>query len=213
MSTAPDILRAVNPRQPDHPVDPLFTRRWSPRSFTAEPVPDAVLLSAFEAARWAPSALNAQPWRFVVARPGDAAWEDFVALLNPRNALWASRASALAVILSARQYDYRGTIADNVSHSFDTGAAWANFAHQALLLGWHTHGIGGFDRVAARTLLNVPEEFAVETMVALGRQGGLDTLPDEFHANETPNNRRPLEDSVFSGRFGAPAFVHQEDIG
>lgn len=210
-SLAPDTLDISTIRQADYPVHPLFTQRWSPRSFTAEPVPDAVLQSAFEAARWAPSALNAQPWRFVVARPGDAAWDSFVGFLNARNAQWASRASALIVILSARQYDYRGTIADNVAHSFDAGAAWANFAHQALLLGWHTHGIGGFDRQAAREVLGVPEDFALEAVVALGRKAGLDTLPAEFHANETPNTRRPLEDSVFSGRFGAPAFAPPGD--
>ena len=198
-------------RQTDHPVDPLFARRWSPRSFTAEPVPYTVLQSAFEAARWAPSALNAQPWRFVVARPGDPAWTDFVGLLFERNALWASKASALVVILSALKYDFRGKIADNGAHSFDTGAAWANFAHQALLMGWHTHAMGGFDRAAARQLLEVPDDFAVEAIVALGRKGGLETLPAEFHASETPNARRPLGETVFAGRFGAPAFIQEKD--
>lgn len=198
-------------RQADYPVDALFTNRWSPRSFTAEPVPDAVLQSAFEAARWAPSALNAQPWRFIVARPGDAAWEEFTGLLFERNALWAAKASALVVIVSARKLDYRGQIADNVSHSFDTGAAWANFAHQALLLGWHTHGIGGFDRDAARERLAIPEDYAVEAIVALGRQGGLDTLPEQFHAQESPNARRPLGETVYAGRFGAPAFLEAKD--
>jgi nitroreductase len=198
-------------RQADHPIDPLFTNRWSPRSFTAEPVPDAMLQSAFEAARWAPSALNAQPWRFVIARSGDAAWDDFTSLLFERNALWAAKASALVVILSARKLDYRGQIADNVSHSFDAGAAWANFAHQALLLGWHTHGIGGFDRNAARAKLAIPEDYAVEAMVALGRKGGLDTLPEQFHMQESPNARRPLGETVYAGRFGAPAFLKTKD--
>jgi len=139
-------------RNAAHPIEPLFVDRWSPRSFTGEPVPDAVLLSAFEAARWAPSASNVQPWRFLLARPGDADWETFVGLLMPRNALWASRASALVVILSELRLERRGVVVDNVSHSFDAGAAWTNFAHQALLLGWHTHGIGGDgrDRAARR---------------------------------------------------------------
>ena len=153
-------------RNAAHPIEPLFVDRWSPRSFTGEPVPDAVLLSAFEAARWAPSASNVQPWRFLLARPGDADWETFVGLLMPRNALWASRASALVVILSELRLERRGVVVDNVSHSFDAGAAWTNFAHQALLLGWHTHGIGGFDREAARTRLAVPDDFAIEAMVA-----------------------------------------------
>lgn len=193
-------------RQAAYPVEPLFVDRWSPRSFTGEPVPDAVLQTAFEAARWAPSASNVQPWRFLVARQGDANWDGFVGLLAARNALWASRASALIVILSDRYVERRGEVVENSSHSFDTGAAWTNFAHQALLLGWHTHGIGGFDRVAARELLAVPDGFAVETMVALGRIGGLETLHADFHASETPNGRRPLSETVFAGRLGHPAF-------
>ncbi len=196
-------------RQPDHPIDPVFVDRWSPRSFSAAPVPDAVLLSAFEAARWAPSASNVQPWRFLVARRGDAHWQDFVSLLAPRNALWAAQASALIVILSELRLERRGEIVDNVSHSFDAGAAWTNFAHQALLLGWHTHGIGGFDRVAARERLAVPADFAIESMVALGRIGGLDTLHPEFHAAESPNGRRPIDDTVFAGRLGLPAFASE----
>lgn len=196
-------------RQPDHPVEPLFVDRWSPRSFTGEPVPDSVLQSAFEAARWAPSASNVQPWRFVIARHGDDHWDSFVALLAPRNALWASRASALIVILSELHLERRGEIVANVSHSFDAGAAWTNFSHQALLLGWHTHGIGGFDRTATRNLLQLPETIGVEAMVALGRQGSRETLQEEFHAGEVPSNRRPLEEIVFAGALGRPAFERE----
>lgn len=198
-------------REAAHPVAPLFTDRWSPRSFTGEPVPDTVLLSAFEAARWAPSASNAQPWRFLLAQHGDAHWDEFVSVLMPRNALWASQASALIVILSALRVERRGEIVDNVSHSFDAGAAWTNFAHQALLLGWHTHGIGGFDREAARERLAVPDGFAVEAMVALGRLGGLDTLHPDFHATESPSDRRPIDETVFAGRFGQPAFANERN--
>lgn len=198
-------------RAPAYPVEPLFVDRWSPRSFTGEPVPDAVLLSAFEAARWAPSALNAQPWRFLLARHDDTQWDDFVGLLVPRNALWARQASALIVIMSERRVERRGEMVDNVSHSFDAGAAWTNFAHQALLLGWHTHGIGGFDRQAARERLAVPDEFAIEAMVALGRVAGLDTLHPDFHAGESPNDRRPIEQTVFAGRIGTPAFDTQRN--
>ena len=192
-------------RQPEHPIHALFAERWSPRSFTAEPVPDAVLAAAFEAARWAPSAMNAQPWRFIVARPGEPAWPTFTALLNGRNARWAGKAAALVLIVSARRLERGGERVDNASHSFDAGAAWANFAHQALLLGWHTHGIGGFDRDAARTRLNVPDDFAIEALVALGRRGGLDTLDADFHGQEAPNGRRPIRETVFSGAFGTPS--------
>lgn len=198
-------------RTPDHPVEAVFLDRWSPRSFSGEAIPDAVLASAFEAARWAPSAYNAQPWRFLVARPDTPDWAQFVSLLAPFNARWASRASALIVIVSARTADRRGVVVENVSHSFDAGAAWANFAHQALLLGWHTHGIGGFDRDAARTLLAIPEDFTVEAMVAVGRQAGLDSLHADFHPQEQPNGRRPIEDFVFAGRFESPLFSKERN--
>jgi nitroreductase len=193
-------------RQADHPVDSLFTNRWSPRSFTSEEVPLDVLHTALEAARWAPSASNAQPWRFIFARNGDASWGKFTALLSGRNARWANKASALILIVSHTEVERGGQKGPNYSHSFDAGAAWANFAHQALLLGWHTHGIGGYDRTLARETLNIPADFALEALIALGRQGALDTLDEDFHDQESPNSRRPLAESVFAGEFGTPAF-------
>lgn len=196
-------------RTPDHPVAPLFVDRWSPRSFSGEPIPEAVLHTALEAARWAPSAYNGQPWRFIIARNGDAAWPLFLGFLATRNRDWAQRASALIAVVSNTLVERRGETVHNGSHSFDTGAAWANFAHQALLLGWHTHGIGGFDRQGARLALAIPDDHAVETIVAIGRRGALDTLHADFHAGEQPSSRRPLADFVFEGRFGASAF-HSE---
>lgn len=193
-------------RKADHSIDPLFVGRWSPRSFSGEAVPNEVLQSAFEAARWAPSAYNAQPWRFLFARPDEEAWEDYLSFLFARNRLWANRASALIVIASARTFERDGKPVPVGSHSFDAGAAWANFAHQALLLGWHTHGIGGFDRNAARERLAIPDDHQVEAMVALGRRAEPDALHEDFRASELPNGRRPLTETVFSGRFGDPAF-------
>lgn len=198
-------------RTADHPIEQLFVDRWSPRSFSGEKVPDAVLASVFEAARWAPSASNAQPWRFLVARNGDENWTDYLSLLAPRNGRWAPRASALIIILSEREKTRGSETIENRTHSFDAGAAWANLAHQALVLGWSTRGIGGFDRDAARALLGVPGSFAIEAMVAFGRQGGLDTLHAEFHEAESPNSRRPLSETVFAGRLGHPAFVQKEE--
>jgi len=197
-------------RLADHPIDPIFTDRWSPRSFTGEEVPLDVLHTALEAARWAPSALNAQPWRFIVSRHGDESWDRFTALLNGRNARWATRASALILIVSALEIERNGERITNNAHSFDAGAAWANFAHQALLLGWHTHGIGGYDRERARETLAIPADFALEALIALGRQGPGDTLDEDLRALESPNARRPLSHSVFAGTFGVPAFEKEE---
>jgi nitroreductase len=198
-------------RVSDHPVAPLFIDRWSPRSFTGEPIADETLATAFEAARWAPSAFNAQPWRFVIARPGEQLWSGFVSLLVPRNQRWAARASALVVIASATTVNRAGVIGPNYSHSFDTGAAWANFSHQLHLLGWHAHGIGGFDREAARGLLGLPDGYVLEAMVAVGKRAGLDELHADFHDQEKPSGRRPLAEIVFAGRFKMPAFTKQNE--
>lgn len=187
-------------RTPDHGIDPLFVDRWSPRAYTGEEIPDAVLEQAFEAARWAPSARNVQPWRFVYAKRQSSAWELIFGLLAERNKLWADKASALVVVLSKTTDDDGAPL---LTHSFDTGAAWANFAHQAVLSGWRTRAIGGFDRAKARTVLNVPDDHAVEIVIAIGKQAERDVLPEDFQKLETPNGRRPLTAFVSEGVFRA----------
>jgi nitroreductase len=121
-------------RQPDHEVDPLFLERWSPRAFDGSEMPEPDLLTLFEAARWAPSAFNSQPWRFLYARRGDADWERFLGLLIPWNQGWAHSASALVYILSdSLPFTDRksGEPQPSSTHSFDAGAAWACLALQA----------------------------------------------------------------------------------
>lgn len=191
-------MSTATARQPDHPIDPLFAGRWSPRAYTGEDIPDTVLEQAFEAARWAPSARNLQPWRFVYAKRHSSAWAGIFDLLHERNRLWAANASALVVVLSKTTDDDGNPL---VTHSLDTGAAWANFAHQAFLSGWHTRAIGGFDRAGARAVLKVPAEYTVEIAVAIGRQASRESLPEDFRKLEAPNGRRPLTTFVSEGVF------------
>lgn len=194
---------AVPPRQSEHPVEPLFLERWSPRAFTSEEIPQAELNSIFEAARWAPSSFNSQPWRFLYARRGTPAFDTFLSLLVPFNQQWAQNAAVLVFVVSARSFVRPGT-SEPVparSHSFDTGAAWANLALQATKLGWRAHGMGGFDVEKARTELKVPEDYEVEIAVALGRRGDKSLLPESFYKGETPSGRRPLAETVFEGAF------------
>lgn len=194
---------AVNPRQSEHPVEPIFLERWSPRAFTGEEIPQAELDSIFEAARWAPSSYNSQPWRFLYAKRGTAHFDTFLGLLNPFNQQWAKNASVIIIAVSARSFVRPGTteVLQSRTHSFDTGAAWANLALQASKLGWHAHGIGGFDVEKTRTELKVPDDYEVEIAIALGRRGEKTILPENFHGGETPNDRRPLKDSAFEGAF------------
>ncbi len=190
-----------NPRQTEHTIEPLFVNRWSPRAFTGEEIPDAVLLAAFEAARWAPSGFNAQPWRFLYAKRATSHWPLFLGLLNERNQSWAKNASALILVLSKTTLVIGGVEKPVASHSFDTGAAWANFSLQANLLGWHTHGIGGFDRDKARPALKVPDDIAIEAIVAIGKQGDKSVLSDDLQKIEGPNGRLPLKELISEGPF------------
>jgi nitroreductase len=192
-----------NGRQADNPVSPMFLGRWSPRAFTGEPIPLETLLTLFEAARWAPSASNSQPWRFVYARRGTPAWDSFLGFLIPYNQSWAHAASALVVVLSKATSIPPGKTEPTTSWtaSFDTGAAWASLAFQAHILGWAAHGMGGFDHDAARRVIKAPEEYRLEAVVAIGKRGEPAALPERLQANEKPNARRPLTESVFEGEL------------
>ncbi|MFG1477996.1 nitroreductase family protein [Xanthobacter sp. V4C-4] len=196
---------AVTPRQAEHKVDPIFTERWSPRAFTGEEIAPEELNALFEAARWAPSSYNSQPWRFLYARRGTPAFDTFLDLLVPFNQQWAKNAAVLIIAVSAKSFVRPGTtdVLASRSHSFDTGAAWANLALQASRLGWHAHGIGGFDPDKARAVLKVPDDYQVEIAIAVGRRGEKSLLPEHFHAGETPNGRRPVSETAFEGAFPA----------
>ncbi len=190
-------------RVTEYPIAPLFINRWSPRSFSGEPIDEAALLSFFEAARWAPSSYNSQPWRFLYARRDTEHWPVFLGLLAEFNRAWAQNASALVIALSKTHFIPSGKTdpIQTSSHSFDTGAAWASFALQASLSGWHTHGIGGFDKAKARELLGIPEGYQVELAIALGKQADKSLLPAGLQEREKPSLRRGLAESVKEGSF------------
>jgi len=191
-------------RTPEHPIHELFTSRWSPRSFTGEALDDASLLSFFEAARWAPSARNSQPWRFIYAKNDSPRWAEFIALLNEQNQVWARNASALVVLISKTHHipPGGGEAVPANNHAFDAGAAWANLALQAALQGWHTHAIGGYDKAKARELLQVPEGYALQIAIAIGKLGEKEALPQPLQEREKPSQRLPLAELVAEERFG-----------
>lgn len=198
-------MSTPSPRIAEHAIAPQFIERWSPRSFTGEEIPVATLLAFIEAARWAPSAANEQPWRFIYSRRGGASWSTFLGLLAEGNRRWAQHASALLVITSraTRKAKDSDREVPSVTHAFDTGAAWAQLALQASLDGWATHAIGGFDRERARAELAIPAHFTVQAAVAIGRQGDRALLPEELRIREAPNQRLPLRELVFEGHFRA----------
>ena len=206
LSTAqPAVTPATLPlaREADHPIDPLFLNRWSPRAFTGESLDTATLLRFLEAARWAPSGYNVQPWRFVYALAGTPAWATLFETLSVTNQSWAHRASALVLVVSQQRWlpPGKSTLESNSTHAFDAGAAWSHLALQASLSGWHAHSIGGFDRQLARSSLEIPEDYTPQVIVALGRRGDKSVLPEALQAREQPNTRLPLSAIAAEGRF------------
>jgi nitroreductase len=192
-------------RHSDLPIDKLFLERWSPRAFTGEEIPEAALMTLFEAARWAPSSYNSQPWRFIYGRKGTPAFDKLLGLLIEFNQSWAKNASALVVLVSNSVMLPPGKdkAIPSHSHSMDAGAAWENLALQATISGWHAHGMVGFDMDRAFAELNVPEGWRVEQAIAIGRMGDKSILPEAMAAREAPSPRLALADIVMEGSFRA----------
>jgi nitroreductase len=204
MTDTPDTPAAPPARQAHHPVDPIFTTRWSPRAFDGSTIPDADLHTIFEAARWAPSAFNVQPWRFLYAKRESPDWERFLSLLIPWNQSWAHSASVLIYICSDTLIETKpGQPAPAHTHSFDAGAAWASLALQATMLGYHAHGMAGVEWDRARVELKVPDRFRIDAACVIGRTGSLDVLDEKNRAREKPSDRRPIAEIAFAGDFPA----------
>ena len=196
---ADNPIDASEARRAEHPVDEIFLDRWSPRAMSGEAVTEEELMTLFEAARWAPSSYNNQPWRILYARRGTPHWQTFFDLLVPGNQAWAKDAAVLLLFASKETFDFNGK--PYPTHSFDTGAAWENLALQGALKGLVVHGMQGFDYERARTELRIPEGFRVEAMAAVGRPGDPSKLPESLREREQPSDRKPLAETVSEGRF------------
>jgi nitroreductase len=160
---------------------------------------DDELMPLFEAARWAPSSYNNQPWRFIYARRETPAWETLFGLLGEFNQGWAHKAAALVVVVAKTRFDYNGKL--SVTHALDTGAAWENLALEASACGLVAHGIEGFDYTAAKTQLGIPDDHVVLAMIAIGKPGRKEDLPVDLQERDEPSDRRPLSEIVMEGTF------------
>jgi nitroreductase len=193
------MIKGSENRQADHAIDNLFLDRWSPRAMSGEEIPQEDLMVLFEAARWAPSSYNNQPWRILYARRNSDHWPLFFDLLMDVNKRWARNAGVLLLFISKTTLDLNGK--PSITHSFDAGAAWENLALQGMLKGYVVHGMQGFDYERAKTVLGVPDGYQVEAMAAIGKPGAKETLPEELQKREAPNVRRKLEDTICEGPF------------
>ncbi|VWX48628.1 nitroreductase family protein [Novosphingobium sp. 9U] len=185
-----------------HPkVEKLIVNRWSPRAFGESEIPQEDLDVIFEAAGWAPSAYNVQPWTFLYARRGDANWDLLLSQLIEFNQSWAKDASALVFIVSDRYMRSDKGNTENHSHSFDAGAAWALAALQAQALGYHTHGMTGLKFGEAEQALGIPDDQRLEAAFVIGKAAGKEKLPDFLQEREVPSNRKPLSEIAKAGKF------------
>jgi len=181
-------------------VDDRFVTRWSSRAFSSEPLPPGALSSLFEAARWAPSASNAQPALFLYA-DAEPELSAYRALLRDNNRRWAERAPVLAFVFARRHNQGN----PNVCAPFDTGAAWMSLALQAQELGLVVRAMGGIHRDQVYAALRVPHaEFEVMCGLAIGLPGDPSSLPAELLEREQPNARRPLSEVALRGFFPRP---------
>jgi len=197
--TKPNEIKIEEYRKPQHQIESIILKRWSPRAMSGEKITKEQLMTLFEAARWAPSSYNNQPWRFVYAFRETPQWEKLFNLMGEFNQSWAKNAAVLIVIFSKNKFDHNGENA--ITHSFDTGAAWENLALQAEKMGLLSHGMQGFEYVKAKTELNIPEDYTVEAMCAIGKPGKIEDLPEQLQNMEKPSNRKEINEFAFEGIF------------
>jgi nitroreductase len=190
------------PAPTDFPVHDLIRHRWSPRAFADKPIDPAILVSLFEAARWAPSSSNEQPWAYLVATKHDA--DNFaktLSVLVDFNAGWAKSAPVLVLAVSSLKFHANGN--PNRNAFYDTGAATALLSVEATARGLMVHQMAGFDPAKAKQVFDIPADWEPIAAIAIGYPGHPDSLPEKLRDRElAPRTRKPLTEFVMSGRWG-----------
>jgi nitroreductase len=196
-------MDAIAVRKTEAEVNPLFVGRHSPRAFLPEPIPAATLATLFEAARWAPSCFNEQPWLFLWGQR-DADRQRFLSLLVPANLAWAAAAPVAGIVAARRHFAKNGKA--NRHAAYDSGAAGVSLALQAHLLGLEAHFMAGFDEERAYEVLSLPKE-RYEAMAAfvIGKPGDPSLLSAELRAKEVPSPRKPHAHVAIEGMFREPS--------
>lgn len=185
-------------RKPDFPIHPMILSRISAREITTQPVSDTELFTLLEAARWAPSYYNDQPWRFIYVRKNTPHWNKFWDLLWPLNQMWMGNATLLVTIVSTKYYNYHGNDSYIPTHSFDAGAAWMAMALEGVARGLIVHALGGMDYERAYEVLGIDQNrFHIEIMVVIGHRPkiGRRTM------SESVSGRTPIKSFVTEGVF------------
>lgn len=195
---------------PQYPIHELLQERWSPLAFSAQPVSPETLSQLLEAARWAASSYNEQPWSFIVAtQDNPAEFDRLLSCLAEGNQVWAKQAPVLCISVARLNFEKNGKENRHAFH--DVGAAEANLAIQATALGLFIHQMAGFDVPKTRELYGIPEGFEPVTAISIGYAGDAEGLPDQYREREfSPRERKPLESFVFTGAWGktSPSIQH-----
>jgi nitroreductase len=190
----------MSERVATYPIERIILDRWSRRAMSGESIGDQELMRIFEAARWAPSAHNDQPWRFIYAHKGSATWQMFFATLSDFNKTWAKNAAVLVLLVSKKIYEWNREL-PNPYYSFDAGTAWQNVALQACAMNLSVRCMADFDRDKVRQDLGIPDDVSLEVMIALGKPGKKEDLSSQLQEREYPSDRKPLEEIVFKDKW------------
>ena len=186
-------------RRPETKVDPQFVERWSQRAISDRPLSAEQVATLFEAARWAPSASNLQPWLFISASQPETLAVGR-SLLKEANQRWATRAPLLVFVFARKRHPETGAALRTAA--FDTGAAWQSLALQAHKLGLVTRAMGGIHHDQTYGAFGVPaDDFESLVAIAVGHPGALVDLPEDLAAKEVPNQRKSTREFVFEGRY------------
>ena len=183
----------------EYPILDVIINRWSARAMSGEAITEQEMLPLFEAARWAPSSYNNQPWHFVYSYKTDESWKNFLDLLIPFNQEWAHNAGCLIIVASNTLFEKTGK--PSITHLFDTGAACQNLALQGIYNGLVVHPIEGFDYQKAHTVAQLPSTYTVIAMIVVGKPGNIEVLTPELQLREVKTERKHCTEFIHHNTF------------
>jgi nitroreductase len=189
-------------RPKENQVDELFLKRWSPRSFKeGKEISNQDIKTIFEAARWAPSCYNDQPWRFLISENNEESFQDFFKLLVEGNQVWAKNSSRIGFVIAKNNFEMNGK--PNSFNEFDAGSSWMSLVLQAEKLGISAHGMGGILKDEVYKKFNISkDDYTVICGFVLGYQDDPEKLPDDLKEREKPSSRKSLDEILSVGKFG-----------
>ena len=195
-----------------YPVNEFSLNRWSPRAFSDQPVSGEAVRSILEAARWAPSASNQQPWRFLVGLRPDETWKKIFETLDDWNKRWAVTVPVLILVISEKAYSRDKKEVKNPYYAYDAGQAAAHLTVEAASRGLHVHQMGGFDAEVSSRIFEIPGDFQPLTAIALGYGGDASALPEDLREKElSARTRKGFDEFVFSEKFGQKSTLFYEE--